>query len=102
MTTGGQIPRPIGDPGREKITHFVMGSDGKTADGPAVEDNIVETLAVSLDENRNKAEHLDTPQFSHSVVVAIDFGTTYSGYAYSFTHDPENTHIMRKWEGNFT
>ena len=40
-----------------------------------------------------------TPQFGYSVVVAIDFGTTYSGYAYSFTHDPENIHIMRKWEG---
>ena len=40
-----------------------------------------------------------TPQFSHFVVVAIDFGTTYSGYAYSFTHEPENIHIMRKWEG---
>ena len=24
----------------------------------------------------------------------------YSGYAYSFTHDPENIHIMRKWEGD--
>ena len=33
------------------------------------------------------------------IVVAIDFGTTYSGYAYSFTHDPDNVHIMRKWEG---
>ena len=32
-------------------------------------------------------------------MVAIDFGTTYSGYAYSFTHDPDNVHIMRKWEG---
>ena len=41
----------------------------------------------------------DTPQFQFSVVVAIDFGTTFSGYAYSFTHDPENIHIMRKWEG---
>ena len=23
-----------------------------------------------------------------------------SGYAYSFTHEPENIHIMRKWEGD--
>ena len=35
-------------------------------------------------------------------MVAIDFGTTFSGYAYSFTHDPENIHIMRKWEGKIT
>eukprot|EP00057_Strongylocentrotus_purpuratus_P017067 XP_011671541.1 PREDICTED: uncharacterized protein LOC105441784 [Strongylocentrotus purpuratus] len=33
------------------------------------------------------------------VVVAIDFGTTFSGYAYSLTCEPENVHIMRKWEG---
>ena len=31
----------------------------------------------------------DTPQFSHRIVVAVDFGTTYSGYAYSFTSEPE-------------
>lgn len=35
----------------------------------------------------------------HFVVVAIDFGTTFSGYAFSFIKDPENIHIMRKWEG---
>ncbi|KAJ8317487.1 hypothetical protein KUTeg_005391 [Tegillarca granosa] len=35
----------------------------------------------------------------HFVVVAIDFGTTYSGYAFSFTRDPNSIHMMRKWEG---
>uniref|UniRef100_A0A8C1BY97 Heat shock protein 12B n=1 Tax=Cyprinus carpio carpio TaxID=630221 RepID=A0A8C1BY97_CYPCA len=34
-----------------------------------------------------------------SVVVAIDFGTTSSGYAFSFTEDPETIHMMRRWEG---
>jgi len=33
------------------------------------------------------------------VVAAIDFGTTYSGYAFSFTRDPDSIHMMRKWEG---
>ena len=33
------------------------------------------------------------------VVVAIDFGTTYSGYAFAFTRDPDSIHMMRKWEG---
>jgi hypothetical protein len=42
----------------------------------------------------------DSKQNQHSVVVAIDFGTTYSGYAYSFTSSPDDIHIMRKWEGN--
>ncbi|XP_053488061.1 heat shock 70 kDa protein 12A isoform X2 [Ictalurus furcatus] len=38
---------------------------------------------------------------SHSfmVVVAIDFGTTSSGYAYAFTKEPECIHTMRRWEG---
>lgn len=30
-----------------------------------------------------------------SVVVAIDFGTTSSGYAFSFTHDSEAIHMMK-------
>ena len=32
-------------------------------------------------------------------MVAIDFGTTYSGYAYTFTNNTKDIHIMRKWEG---
>ena len=47
-----------------------------------------------------------TPPFSvkpeedkHFVVGAIDFGTTYSGYAFAFTRDPDSIHMMRKWEG---
>lgn len=35
----------------------------------------------------------------HRVVVAVDFGTTFSGYAYSFTNDPDSINVMRKWEG---
>jgi len=40
---------------------------------------------------------------SHLVVVAIDFGTTYSGYAFSFASDAHSAatqiHMMRRWEG---
>ncbi|XP_061084904.1 heat shock 70 kDa protein 12A isoform X2 [Conger conger] len=36
---------------------------------------------------------------TYTVVVAIDFGTTSSGYAYSFTKEPECIHTMRRWEG---
>ena len=31
---------------------------------------------------------------SYIAVAAIDFGTTYSGYAYAFTTDPSNIHVM--------
>lgn len=30
-----------------------------------------------------------------SVVIAIDFGTTSSGYAFSFTQDSEAIHMMK-------
>ncbi|XP_050700037.1 heat shock 70 kDa protein 12A-like isoform X2 [Eriocheir sinensis] len=36
---------------------------------------------------------------THFVVVAIDFGTTYSGYAFSFTSDPDSVHMMKQWQG---
>ncbi|XP_034959582.1 heat shock 70 kDa protein 12B [Zootoca vivipara] len=46
---------------------------------------------------RNEIRMRQTTPFS--VVVAIDFGTTSSGYAFSFASDPEAIHMMRKWEG---
>ncbi|XP_010131773.1 PREDICTED: heat shock 70 kDa protein 12B-like, partial [Buceros rhinoceros silvestris] len=46
---------------------------------------------------RSEARAQQTPSFA--VVVAIDFGTTSSGYAFSFSSDPEAIHMMRKWEG---
>ncbi|XP_029466341.1 LOW QUALITY PROTEIN: heat shock 70 kDa protein 12A [Rhinatrema bivittatum] len=46
----------------------------------------------------NSASDVDAQQ-SYQVVVAIDFGTTSSGYAYSFAKEPECIHIMRRWEG---
>ncbi|XP_067894460.1 heat shock 70 kDa protein 12B [Heterodontus francisci] len=42
----------------------------------------------------------NTPRYRpFSVVVAIDFGTTASGYAFSLVQDPETIHMMRRWEG---
>ncbi|XP_065648387.1 heat shock 70 kDa protein 12A [Hydra vulgaris] len=38
-------------------------------------------------------------QHNSLVVVAIDFGTTFSGYAFSFTRDSNSIHMMRRWEG---
>lgn len=40
-----------------------------------------------------------TGQHRYFVVVAIDFGTTFSGYAFAFTRDHESIHMMRRWEG---
>ena len=35
----------------------------------------------------------------HPFIVAIDLGTTYSGYAFCATSDPDNIFLMRRWEG---
>uniref|UniRef100_A0A493T6F0 Uncharacterized protein n=1 Tax=Anas platyrhynchos platyrhynchos TaxID=8840 RepID=A0A493T6F0_ANAPP len=40
----------------------------------------------------SEARALQSPSFA--VVVAIDFGTTSSGYAFSFCSDPEAIHMM--------
>nr|XP_047901595.1 heat shock 70 kDa protein 12B-like [Anser cygnoides] len=42
---------------------------------------------------RSEARSQQSPSFA--VVVAIDFGTTSSGYAFSFCSDPEAIHMMR-------
>nr|XP_045005492.1 heat shock 70 kDa protein 12A isoform X4 [Jaculus jaculus] len=47
----------------------------------------------------NDADSNVSDQQTFLVVVAIDFGTTSSGYAYSFTKEPECIHVMRRWEG---
>ncbi|XP_046570202.1 uncharacterized protein LOC124278523 isoform X2 [Haliotis rubra] len=80
--------------------------------------NVSQTLAATSNSNLNGFDKLDA-SFTHStpsrameadvpaivrhrghfVVVAIDFGTTFSGYALSFVRDPESVHMMRNWEG---
>ncbi|XP_053731732.1 heat shock 70 kDa protein 12A isoform X1 [Synchiropus splendidus] len=47
---------------------------------------------------QNDSDQVSTGS-SFVVVVAIDFGTTSSGYAYAFTKEPECIHTMRRWEG---
>lgn len=50
------------------------------------------TTAIPTSTNDPRAD-------THFVVVAIDFGTTFSGYAFSFVSSPRDVHVMRKWEG---
>ncbi|UYV62752.1 HSPA12A [Cordylochernes scorpioides] len=43
---------------------------------------------------------MGVPEGDRQVVVAIDFGSAYSGYAFCFARDPSRSvHVMRKWEG---
>uniref|UniRef100_A0A8D8TAG3 Heat shock 70 kDa protein 12B n=1 Tax=Cacopsylla melanoneura TaxID=428564 RepID=A0A8D8TAG3_9HEMI len=41
----------------------------------------------------------DIEEAPYKVIIAIDFGTTYTGYAFSFVSNDCDIHIMRKWEG---
>ncbi|XP_023224779.1 heat shock 70 kDa protein 12A-like isoform X3 [Centruroides sculpturatus] len=58
------------------------------------ETSIVQRTSPCSVDSGNSSHHP-----GHFVVVAIDFGTTYSGYAFSFVRDPDNIHMMKKWEG---
>lgn len=51
------------------------------------------SLTAALVFQRSEARSQQTASFA--VVVAIDFGTTSSGYAFSFSSDPEAIHMMR-------
>lgn len=71
---------------------------------PYVTDLVAGGSRAELDVSRDITNHttgVPHPlQYQHFVVVAIDIGTTYSGYAFCFTRDPDsNIHMMRKWEG---
>ncbi|XP_029030654.1 heat shock 70 kDa protein 12A isoform X4 [Betta splendens] len=54
-------------------------------------------LSPSHIQHTNTEQVQSEPLFE--VVVAIDFGTTSSGYAYAFIKEPECIHTMRRWEG---
>lgn len=77
-----------------------IGAEGKVTDMLAVGSSA--ELDVSRDVSANIIGIPRPIQHQHFLVVAIDIGTTYSGYAFCFTRDPDsNIHMMRKWEGKF-
>lgn len=59
---------------------------------PSVDPQDVGVVGLALPEK--------TPSHQgHFAVVAIDLGTTYSGYACSLTSDPDRMFMMRAWDG---
>ena len=60
-------------------------------------------LATTSDDSGNESSVNYQQQIAnntHFVVVAIDFGTTFSGYAFAFTRDIDSILMMRKVDGN--
>ena len=37
------------------------------------------------------------PNSARKIIAAIDFGTTFSGIAYAYTHSPEDEHSITTW-----
>lgn len=68
---------------------------GQTSRSPSLDSD---SLPASIDSGL-PVKDVHIPQHQYFVVVAIDFGTTFSGYAFAFTRDPESVHMMRRWEG---
>ena len=63
-------------PAAEKVTSFMTSCDDDCR-------RTAEMVRKSSSSRTHKSGFEDeTPQHSHFVVVAIDFGTAYSGYAY--------------------
>lgn len=71
--------------------HFSEG----TSRSPSIDSD---SLPASIDSGL-PVKDVHVPQHNYFVVVAIDFGTTFSGYAFAFTREPESVHMMRRWEG---
>ena len=60
-------------------------------------------LPTTSDDSGNESSlnyQQQMPNNTHFVVVAIDFGTTFSGYAFAFTRDIDSILMMRKVDGN--
>jgi hypothetical protein len=60
-------------------------------------------LPTTSDDSGNESSinyHQQITNNTHFVVVAIDFGTTFSGYAFAFTRDIDSILMMRKVDGN--
>ena len=68
---------------------------GGTSRSPSIDSD---SLPASIDSGL-PVKDVHIPQHNYFVVVAIDFGTTFSGYAFAFTREPESVHMMRRWEG---
>ena len=48
--------------------------------------------SMSLIDNRLRCD-----ETSYVLVAAVDFGTTYSGYAFSFKNDPDAVRMNKNW-----
>ena len=65
---------------------------------PTTSDDSGNESSINYHHQQQQQHHLANN--THFVVVAIDFGTTFSGYAFAFTRDIDSILMMRKVDGN--
>ena len=82
--SGKLLNSPIGQKLKKRNQSSSVVADSKEPSTHGVQLNAFDTIPQSL---------------QTQVIVAIDFGTTYSGYAYAFRSSPDDIHLMRHPEG---
>ncbi|XP_072883938.1 heat shock 70 kDa protein 12A isoform X2 [Hemitrygon akajei] len=82
---------------KDSVTEGQIAENAYSSPAKSVGDPGITPLSPSM--SPKESEQAESVHHSYVVVVAIDFGTTSSGYAYSFARDPECIHIMRRWGG---
>lgn len=90
-----QRPNPVPIPNKSLTAYVPQVSNG----------NRHSVLPATSDDSGNESsvnyhQQMTTANQTHFVVVAIDFGTTFSGYAFAFTRDVDSILMMRKVDGN--
>ncbi|XP_026880385.2 heat shock 70 kDa protein 12A isoform X3 [Electrophorus electricus] len=83
---------------RETLLNDII-TDVMAAPSPAKSIGDPGITPLSPTHTQKDTEPNEPATHSFMVVVAIDFGTTSSGYAYAFVKEPECIHTMRRWEG---
>jgi len=89
-------------------------TDGRYVTSRNINGELVTLRMVSESSSWSKSADVPTPESAavtagdgrsvcpqrHFVVVAVDFGTALSGYAFAFVRDPcRAIHMMRRWDG---
>ncbi|KAM6956109.1 heat shock 70 kDa protein 12A isoform 2-T2 [Aplochiton taeniatus] len=82
---------------KESVTENISDAMANPSPAKSMGDPGITPLSPSHAQQNDTDQVPSGPSFV--VVVAIDFGTTSSGYAYAFTKEPECIHTMRRWEG---
>uniref|UniRef100_A0A674MUK5 Heat shock 70 kDa protein 12A n=1 Tax=Takifugu rubripes TaxID=31033 RepID=A0A674MUK5_TAKRU len=86
-----------GPSGHLELPELVLNAEANPSPAKSIGDPGITPLSPSHTQQDETEQMPSGPSFV--VVVAIDFGTTSSGYAYAFAKEPECIHVMRRWEG---